>query len=102
MVDEQVVLDDPEDCWAGGKYRSWLGPQIHQDSTGSFSEILTQQELIRYLRIPEISRARDHANVIDNLKRYHGLPCIHISKQPLYPLAVVRRWVREKLIEEQR
>jgi len=112
MVDEQVVLDDPEDCWAGGKYRSWLGPQIHQDwrsvmegnasTTGSFSEILTQQELIRYLRIPEISRARDHANVIDNLKRYHGLPCIHISKQPLYPLAVVRRWVREKLIEEQR
>jgi hypothetical protein len=72
------------------------------NTTDSFPEILTQQELIRYLRIPEISRASDHTNVIDNLRRCHGLPCIHISRQPLYPLAVIRRWITEKLIEEQR
>jgi len=63
-------------------------------------ELMTQCELIEYLRIPEVSTAANHGNVIDNLKRFHQLPCIHISKKPLYPLAAVRRWVEEKLDKE--
>jgi len=65
-----------------------------------YPELMTQCELIEYLRIPEVSTAANHGNVIDNLKRFHQLPCIHISKKPLYPLAAVRRWVEEKLRKE--
>jgi len=63
-------------------------------------ELLTEAELVQYLRIPEVSTATDYTNVIQNLKRMHGLPCIHISKQPLYPLEAIRRWVYEKVARE--
>ena len=66
-----------------------------------FPELMTRSELIRFLRIPEISKAGDLGNVIDNLKRMHNLPCIHICKQPLYPLVAVRRWIEQKVIKEQ-
>ena len=59
-------------------------------------ELMTEAELIEYLRIPEISRARDHHSVIENLKRMRGLPCIHISNKCLYPLAAVREWIERK------
>ena len=49
----------------------------------SFPELMTQLELIDYLRIPEVSTASNDDNVIDNLKRFHGVPCIHTSYQPL-------------------
>ena len=67
-----------------------------------FPELMTEEELIRYLRINEVSQAGDLNNVIDNLKRMHCLPCIHISRKPLYPLSAVRRWIEEKLEKEQR
>lgn len=64
-------------------------------------DLMTQSELIEYLRIPEISKTKNYDYVVDNLKRMHDLPCIHICKQPLYPLVAVRRWVDEKLLKEQ-
>lgn len=64
-------------------------------------ELMTEEEVIRFLRIPEVAATDNHKNVIDNLKRIHGLPTIHISKQPLYPLTAVRRWINEKLLKEQ-
>jgi len=70
------------------------------DGQGGFTPcpaLLTEDELIRLLRIPEISKARNYHNVIAHLKRYHGLPCIHICRQPLYPLEVVVQWVRERM-----
>ena len=60
------------------------------------SELLTEEELIVYLRIPQISQAKDYHNVIENLKRMHDLPRIHICGQPLYPLGAIRQWIREK------
>jgi hypothetical protein len=68
---------------------------------GRGPELMTEAELILYLRIPEVSKARNYSNVIENLKRFHGLPCIHISKQPLYPLEAIRQWVQEKITREQ-
>lgn len=62
---------------------------------------MTQDELIEFLRIPEVSKADDYSNVIQNLQRMHDLPCIHLCKQPLYPLSAVRRWIEEKLLKEQ-
>ena len=62
------------------------------------SDLLTEKELIEFLRIPEVSRAADYHNVIENLKRMHGLPRIHICGKPLYPVGAIRKWVEEKTI----
>ena len=66
-----------------------------------FAELMTENELICFLRIAEVSSSTHPHNVVANLKRFHALPCIHISKKPLYPLASVRRWIEEKLAKEQ-
>jgi hypothetical protein len=71
-----------------------------EDNIG-FPELMTESELICFLRIPEVSNGAHPHNVVENLKRFHDLPCIHISKTPLYPIAAVRRWVEEKLLKEQ-
>ena len=63
-----------------------------------YPDLMTEEEVIQFLRIPEISKATNYRNVIENLKRMHDLPCIHICRQPLYPLAAVKSWVKEKII----
>ena len=65
-----------------------------------FPELMTETELTHFLRIPDVSPGANPHNVVDNLKRFHQLPCIHISRQPLYPLVAVRRWVEDKLAKE--
>jgi hypothetical protein len=65
-----------------------------------FPELMTETELMQFLRIPDVSSSANPHHVVDNLKRFHQLPCIHISRQPLYPLAAVRRWVEQKLAKE--
>ena len=65
-----------------------------------FPELMTETELMCFLRIPDVSHGANPHNVVENLKRFHQLPCIHISRQPLYPLAAVRRWVEDKLAKE--
>jgi hypothetical protein len=65
-------------------------------------ELMTEEELIRFLRIPLVSKTQNHGYVIENLKRMHDLPCIHICKKPLYPLNAVRKWIEEKFLKEQR
>jgi hypothetical protein len=64
--------------------------------------LLTEDELIDLLRIPEVSGAASPHNVIQNLKRMHNLPCIHICKTPLYPLEAVRQWILDKVEKERR
>ena len=67
-----------------------------------YPELMIEAELIDFLRIPELSNAKNHSHVIENLKRMHDLPCIHICKKPLYPLNAVRNWVDVKLLKEQK
>ena len=59
-------------------------------------ELLTEKELIRLLRVPEISKANDHSNVIANLKRMHDLPRIHLCGKTLYPVREIMVWITEK------
>lgn len=59
-------------------------------------DLMTEDELIVYLRIPEISKAKNHKNAVENLKRMHQLPRIHICGKPLYPREAIREWVRQK------
>lgn len=64
--------------------------------TGSTPELMTEAELIDYLRIPEVSNSKNHHNVVENLKRMHRLPRIHICGKPLYPREEIIKWIREK------
>jgi len=83
-----------------GKRRdTFLSTIILPDSNGGFvpcPELLTEEELIVFLRIPQISKSKDYHNVIENLKRVHGLPRIHICGKPLYLLEEIREWIRKK------
>jgi hypothetical protein len=71
------------------------------DGNGGFvpcPELLTEEELIAFLRIPEVSNAEDYHNVVENLKRMHGLPRIHVCGKPLYPIEAIKRCVEKKTI----
>ncbi len=59
-------------------------------------ELLTEDELIQFLRIAEISNSRDHHNVIEHLKRYRNLPRIRICNKVLYPTQAIRRWIKQE------
>jgi hypothetical protein len=63
-----------------------------------YPELLTETELVQFLRIPEVSKAKDYHNVIENLKRMHDLPRVHICGKPLYPLEAIREWIKEKTV----
>ena len=63
-------------------------------------ELMTENELIDFLRIPEISNAQNLSHVIENLKRMHDLPCVHICRKPLYPLKNVLEWVDQQFEKE--
>jgi hypothetical protein len=72
------------------------------DGEGGFTPcplLLTEEEVIRLLRIPEVSSAADRRNVIENLKRARGLPRIHLCGKALYPLQAVGRWICENTVD---
>lgn len=60
------------------------------------SELMTESELIQFLRIPEISSSNDYHNVIEHLKKFRGLPRIHICRKALYPRKVVLEWIEKE------
>jgi len=64
---------------------------------GNNSELITEAELIQFLRIPEISNSKDYHNVIEHLKRVRGLPRIHICRKALYPKKAILEWVEKEI-----
>ncbi len=72
----------------------------NNQSVNNFPELLNEEELISFLRIPEITKATDAHNVVENLRRMHDLPAIHICKQPLYWLPAIRQWIANKVKKE--
>lgn len=76
--------------------------ETEKSQVDGFPEVMVRSELVRFLRIPEVSKASNFDNVVDNLQRMHGLPCIHICKQPLYPIDAVRRWIEQKVEKERK
>lgn len=73
------------------------------DGNGGFMpcpELLTEDELICFLRIPTISRSKNHHNVIDQLKRFRNLPRIHICNKCLYPLKSILGWIDKETKNE--
>ena len=76
-----------------------LAPAVLPDGNGGFTPcpaLMTEDELICYLRIPEISKANDYSNVIANLKRMRGLPRLHLCGKTLYPTREVMKWITKK------
>jgi hypothetical protein len=59
-------------------------------------ELMTEAELIQFLRIPEISNSKNYHNVIEHLKKFRGLPRIHICRKALYPKKVVLEWIEKE------
>lgn len=75
---------------------------VMPDTNGGFilcPELLTEDELICFLRIPQVSTSKDHHNVIEHLKRYRALPRIHICNKVLYPTQAIRVWIEKETIE---
>jgi len=70
---------------------------ILPDSDGGFGPcptVMTEEELIRFLRIPEVSSATDYRNVVENLKRKHGLPRIYLCGKTVYLTDSVKQWLQ--------
>ena len=63
---------------------------------GTNCELMTEAELIHFLRIPEISNSKDHHNVIEHLKKFRGLPRIHICRKALYPKRAILEWLEKE------
>ncbi len=61
-------------------------------------QLMTQDELVRFLRIPEISVAKDQHNVIEHLKRYRDLPRIRLCNKMLYPFNAILEWIERETI----
>jgi hypothetical protein len=70
-------------------------PIERDDMFNESTELMLEDELIEFLRIPQISRSKNYHNVVAHLKRHRGLPCIHICRQPLYSKESIRQWIRE-------
>ena len=63
--------------------------------SGLCPTVLTEEELIRFLRIPEVSSAANHRHVIENLKRKRGLPRIHLCGKTVYLTDSVKQWLQQ-------
>ena len=70
--------------------------QVLSDKLATMTPVLmTESEVIEFLRIPMVSTSKNYHNVIDNLKRMHDLPRIHICGKPLYPREAIEEWIRD-------
>jgi len=72
-----------------------LGSAMH-DNKEPNSELMTEAEVIHFLRIPEISNSKDYHNVIEHLKKFRGLPRIHICRKALYPKRAILEWLEKE------
>ena len=64
--------------------------------TKEYQDLMTEEELVKYLRVPEVSKSHNYHNVIEHLKRMRDLPRVHICRKALYPLEAVRGWIRKQ------
>ena len=66
------------------------------DRLDNHSELMTEVELIAFLRIPEVSSSKDYHNVIEHLKKIRGLPRIHICRKALFPKKAILDWIEKE------
>ena len=61
-------------------------------------DLMTEQELVQFLRIPHVSKANNYSNVVKNLIRFRDLPRIQICNKLLYPKKAILEWVEKETI----
>jgi len=69
------------------------------DGNGGYTpwpDLLTEKELIRFLRISQVSSSENHHNVVEHLKRFRALPRIRICNGVLYPTEAIRKWIEKE------
>jgi len=64
-----------------------------------FPDLMTEEQLIHFLQIPEVSTAKDFHNVVKNLIRMRNLPRIQIGRKLLFPKKAVLEWIEENTIK---
>ena len=64
-------------------------------------DLLTIDEVIQFLRIPEVSTATDYHNVIKNLIRMRNLPRFPMCNNLLFPKAAVLEWIEKETIKNE-
>ena len=64
-------------------------------------DLLTIDEVIQVLRIPQLSTASDHHNVVKNLIRMRDLPRIQICKKLLFPQKAILEWIEKETVENE-
>ena len=62
-------------------------------------DLLTEEQLIQFLQIPEVSSANDYHNVVKNLIRFRDLPRIQICNKLLFPKKAVLEWIEKETIK---
>ena len=68
--------------------------------TKTYPDLMTEQELIEYLRISEVKRSNNPNNpkrYVQRLKSLRGLPRISMCNSTLYPLKAIREWVDKQV-----
>ena len=76
-----------------------ITPAVSPDGNGEFApypELMTESEVVQFLRIPEISNSKNYHNVIEHLKKFRGLPRIHICRKALYPQKALLKWIEKE------
>ena len=62
----------------------------------TYPDLMTEEELVKYLRVPEVSKSNNYHNVIEHLKRMRDLPRIHLCSKALCPLDAIRDWIKKE------
>ena len=75
---------------------NYITPNIFADGK---PDLMTEEELIEFLRIPSVTTATDYHNVIYNLIRFRDLPRIQISRKLLFPRKAILKWINEQTIK---
>jgi hypothetical protein len=69
--------------------------QISFFDKGRIPDLMTEQELVQFLRISEVSTSSDYHNVVKNLIRFKDLPRIQICKRLLFPKKAILEWIEK-------
>ena len=61
-------------------------------------DLMTIDEVVVFLRIPEVSTAKNYDNVVKNLIRARDLPRIKIGNRLLFPRQAVLEWINSETV----
>ena len=61
-------------------------------------DLMTEEELVYFLRIPEVSKSDGYSNVVNNLVKMRDLPVIHVCNRRLYPKKAILDWIEKETV----